>query len=79
MERKDESARLGNAFDVLILGGGATGLGLAVDAATRGYKTALVEAGDFAQATSSRATKLVHGGCALSRERADSAGLSGAS
>ncbi|HTX41158.1 MAG TPA: glycerol-3-phosphate dehydrogenase/oxidase, partial [Acidobacteriaceae bacterium] len=41
---------------------GATGLGVAVDAATRGYRTALVEAGDFAQATSSRATKLVHGG-----------------
>jgi len=49
-------------FDVLIIGGGATGLGIAVDAATRGYRTALVEAGDFAQATSSRATKLVHGG-----------------
>lgn len=53
---------LGNSFDVLIIGGGATGLGIAVDAATRGYSTALVEAGDFAQATSSRATKLVHGG-----------------
>lgn len=49
-------------LDVLIIGGGATGLGLAVDAATRGLRTALVEAGDFAQATSSRATKLVHGG-----------------
>ena len=49
-------------FDVLILGGGATGLGIAVDAASRGFRTALVEAGDFAQATSSRATKLVHGG-----------------
>ncbi len=49
-------------LDVLIVGGGATGLGLAVDAATRGFRTALVEAGDFAQATSSRATKLVHGG-----------------
>jgi glycerol-3-phosphate dehydrogenase len=49
-------------FDVLIIGGGATGLGIAVDAATRGYRIALVEAGDFAQATSSRATKLVHGG-----------------
>jgi glycerol-3-phosphate dehydrogenase len=49
-------------FDVLVIGGGATGLGIAVDAATRGYRTALVEAGDFAQATSSRATKLAHGG-----------------
>jgi glycerol-3-phosphate dehydrogenase len=55
-------ASLDASFDVLIVGGGATGLGLAVDAATRGYQTALVEAGDFAQATSSRATKLVHGG-----------------
>ena len=50
------------AYDVLVVGGGATGLGIAVDAATRGYRTILVEAGDFAQATSSRATKLVHGG-----------------
>ncbi len=49
-------------FDVLIVGGGATGLGCAVDAASRGYSTALVEAGDFAGATSSRSTKLVHGG-----------------
>jgi glycerol-3-phosphate dehydrogenase len=64
--RAEALARLGdsqqNKLDVLIVGGGATGLGLAVDAATRGYRTALVEAGDFAQATSSRATKLVHGG-----------------
>jgi len=47
---------------VLVVGGGATGLGIAVDASTRGFRTALAEAGDFAQATSSRATKLVHGG-----------------
>ena len=53
---------LDDRFDVLIIGGGATGLGIAVDAVTRGYRTALVEACDFAQATSSRATKLVHGG-----------------
>ena len=52
----------GNAFDVLVIGGGATGLGIAVDAVTRGFRTALAEAGDFAQATSSRSTKLVHGG-----------------
>jgi glycerol-3-phosphate dehydrogenase len=58
--RLEESKQ--NKLDLLIVGGGATGLGLAVDAATRGYRTALVEAGDFAQATSSRATKLVHGG-----------------
>ncbi len=49
-------------FDCLIVGGGATGLGCAVDAASRGYTTALVEAHDFAQGTSSRSTKLVHGG-----------------
>ena len=55
-------AALQDPCDVLILGGGATGLGLAVDAVTRGYKTCLVEAGDYAQATSSRSTKLVHGG-----------------
>ena len=55
-------AELNGSFDVLIIGGGATGLGIAVDAATRGYRTALVEAGDFAQATSSRSTKLIHGG-----------------
>ncbi|MDP9037718.1 MAG: glycerol-3-phosphate dehydrogenase/oxidase [Acidobacteriota bacterium] len=53
---------LSAVFDVLVIGGGATGLGIALDAATRGYRTALVEAGDFAQATSSRSTKLVHGG-----------------
>lgn len=49
-------------FDCLVIGGGATGLGCAVDAASRGYTTALVEAHDFAQGTSSRSTKLVHGG-----------------
>jgi glycerol-3-phosphate dehydrogenase len=54
--------QLDGDFDVLIVGGGATGLGTAVDAVTRGYRTALVEASDFAKATSSRSTKLVHGG-----------------
>lgn len=49
-------------FDVLVIGGGATGLGIAVDAASRGYRTALLEAYDFAKGTSSRSTKLVHGG-----------------
>jgi glycerol-3-phosphate dehydrogenase len=49
-------------WDVIIIGGGATGLGTAVDAATRGYKTVLVEQHDFAKGTSSRSTKLVHGG-----------------
>jgi len=49
-------------WDIIIIGGGATGLGTAVDAATRGYKTLLTEQHDFAKGTSSRSTKLVHGG-----------------
>ncbi|MDN3505537.1 MAG: glycerol-3-phosphate dehydrogenase/oxidase [Rhabdochlamydiaceae bacterium] len=49
-------------FDVVIIGGGATGLGAAVDSAARGLKTLLVERDDFAKATSSRSTKLIHGG-----------------
>jgi glycerol-3-phosphate dehydrogenase len=49
-------------FDVIIIGGGATGLGAAVDAASRGYKTLLLEQHDFSKGTSSRSTKLVHGG-----------------
>lgn len=54
--------RAGGTWDVVVIGGGATGLGAAVDAAARGYKTALIEARDFAQGTSSRSTKLIHGG-----------------
>lgn len=49
-------------WDILVIGGGATGLGIAVDAASRGYKTLLLEQHDFAKGTSSRSTKLVHGG-----------------
>ena len=49
-------------WDICIIGGGATGLGTAVDAASRGYKTILFEQHDFAKGTSSRSTKLVHGG-----------------
>lgn len=49
-------------YDILIIGGGATGLGTAVDAASRGYKVILLEQDDFAKGTSSRSTKLVHGG-----------------
>ena len=49
-------------FDAIIIGGGATGVGIALDAALRGYKVALVERGDFAQGTSSRSSKLLHGG-----------------
>jgi len=54
--------REGAAWDVIVIGGGATGLGAAVDAAARGYRTLLLEARDFAQGTSSRSTKLIHGG-----------------
>jgi glycerol-3-phosphate dehydrogenase len=51
-----------DTFDILVIGGGATGSGIALDAATRGYKVALVEGEDFASGTSSRSTKLIHGG-----------------
>ncbi len=51
-----------HTYDIVIIGGGATGLGSAVDAASRGYKTLLVEQADFGKGTSSRSTKLVHGG-----------------
>lgn len=51
-----------DVYDLAIIGGGATGLGVALDAACRGYRVVLVEAHDFAKGTSSRATKLVHGG-----------------
>src|SRR6201990_2113778 len=49
-------------WDICIIGGGATGLGAAIDAASRGYSTILFEQTDFAKGTSSRSTKLVHGG-----------------
>jgi glycerol-3-phosphate dehydrogenase len=49
-------------YDLVVVGGGATGLGVALDAAARGFRVALVESHDFAKGTSSRATKLVHGG-----------------
>jgi glycerol-3-phosphate dehydrogenase len=51
-----------NEWDVIVIGGGATGLGAALEAVSRGYRTLLLEAQDFAKATSSRSTKLVHGG-----------------
>jgi glycerol-3-phosphate dehydrogenase len=49
-------------WDIVIIGGGATGMGIAVDAASRGYKTVLFEQSDFGKGTSSRSTKLAHGG-----------------
>ncbi|MEN8121556.1 MAG: glycerol-3-phosphate dehydrogenase/oxidase [Bacteroidota bacterium] len=51
-----------NTWDMIVIGGGATGLGTALDAATRGFKTLLLEQSDFSKGTSSRSTKLVHGG-----------------
>ncbi len=52
----------GDIWDIIVIGGGATGLGIALDGASRGYKTLLLEQSDFAKGTSSRSTKLVHGG-----------------
>jgi glycerol-3-phosphate dehydrogenase len=49
-------------WDIIVIGGGATGLGVALDSASRGYKTLLLEQSDFAKSTSSKSTKLVHGG-----------------
>ena len=49
-------------FDVLVIGGGITGVGVALDAATRGLRTALVEKDDFSSGTSSKSSKLIHGG-----------------
>jgi glycerol-3-phosphate dehydrogenase len=65
MQRASALGRLragAEMLDVLIVGGGASGLGAAVDAAARGHTVALIERDDFAKGTSSRSTKLVHGG-----------------
>ncbi len=64
MQRNELLDRMRNTqqWDMIVIGGGATGLGTAIDAATRGYSTLLLEAYDFAKGTSSRSTKLVHGG-----------------
>jgi glycerol-3-phosphate dehydrogenase len=64
MRREEMIDRAGEpgTWDVAVVGGGATGLGIAVDAQSRGYRTILLEQGDFAQGASSRSSKLVHGG-----------------
>ncbi|WP_318616201.1 glycerol-3-phosphate dehydrogenase/oxidase [Sporosarcina sp. YIM B06819] len=63
LERQSTFEKMaGEPFDLLVIGGGITGAGIALDAATRGLKVALVEMQDFASGTSSRSTKLVHGG-----------------
>jgi len=59
IERLSDSSKI---WDIIIIGGGATGLGTALDAASRGFSTLLVEQADFAKGTSSRSTKLAHGG-----------------
>ncbi len=58
----EQMADPAKVWDIIVVGGGATGLGIAVDAASRGFKTLLFEQSDFAKGTSSRSTKLVHGG-----------------
>ncbi len=62
--RRDDALRrlADESFDVLVIGGGVTGAGVALDAASRGLRTALVEKGDFASGTSSKSSKMVHGG-----------------
>jgi glycerol-3-phosphate dehydrogenase len=62
MRKIRERAAAGEPWDIAVIGGGATGMGVAVDAAARGFDVALVEAHDFGKGTSSRSTKLVHGG-----------------
>lgn len=78
MKQSDYSGRNGNLFsrrrlteelkatqvwDVIVIGGGATGLGVALDGVSRNYKVLLLEQDDFGKGTSSKSTKLVHGGC----------------
>lgn len=65
MKRESHITKISDAaieWDLLVVGGGATGIGIALDAASRGFKTVLLEQSDFTKATSSRSTKLVHGG-----------------
>src|SRR5712691_1450859 len=65
MTRSEMTSRLADhsdPWDMVIVGGGATGVGVAVDAASRGYEVLLLEQSDFGKGTSSRSTKLVHGG-----------------
>lgn len=62
-DRSENLARLANGnFDILVIGGGITGVGVALDAASRGLRTALVERDDFGSGTSSKSSKLIHGG-----------------
>jgi glycerol-3-phosphate dehydrogenase len=69
--RRDDALRrlAEEEFDVLVVGGGVTGAGVALDAASRGLRTALVEKGDFASGTSSKSSKMVHGGIRYLQQR----------
>ena len=69
--RRDDALRrlADESFDVLVIGGGITGAGVALDAASRGLRTALVEKGDFASGTSSKSSKMVHGGIRYLQQR----------
>jgi glycerol-3-phosphate dehydrogenase len=68
--RDDALRRLADEdFDVLVIGGGVTGAGVALDAASRGLRTALVEKGDFASGTSSKSSKMIHGGIRYLQQR----------
>ena len=68
--RADALRRLADEeFDVLVIGGGITGVGVALDAASRGLRTALVEKGDFASGTSSKSSKMIHGGLRYLQQR----------
>lgn len=65
MKRENQIKKIADSaieWDILVVGGGATGIGIALDAASRGFSVALLEQSDFTKATSSRSTKLVHGG-----------------
>jgi glycerol-3-phosphate dehydrogenase len=69
-DRAENIRRLGaESFDVVVIGGGITGVGCALDAASRGLRTALVERADFASGTSSKSSKLVHGGLRYLQQR----------
>src|SRR5206468_11000247 len=69
-DRDQAMTRLADeTFDVLVIGGGITGAGVALDAAARGLRTALVERDDFASGTSSKSSKLVHGGLRYLQQR----------
>ncbi|MDQ1364667.1 MAG: glycerol-3-phosphate dehydrogenase [Acidimicrobiaceae bacterium] len=69
-DRERALARMAEeTFDVLVIGGGITGAGAALDAASRGLRTALVEQRDFASGTSSRSSKLIHGGLRYLQKR----------